>query len=290
MNHYSTRIRNAIALGSFLLFFSQAQADPFPFSVLSFNTWGVPFAVKDTFRYAETMGAIEKMNPDFVFLEEVFSAKGKRNFHSELYPYEVNGPRAFPKLVPAGIRLLSKYPVLRSAKMAYWQCQQDDCLSKKGALLALVQLPNGKTLNLVGTHLNARGTDKIRKGQIDQLKLFIDEFAEPGVPILISGDFNYNAESPLYTYGLELLEMKDAWVESRGIQDPGITYDTVLNRYAHDYSIRYNFPLTQERIDFVLLKSAETAKLKVLSSNVIFKDAPFYSDHYGLTVTLSLDD
>ena len=103
------------------------------FSVVSLNTWGVPYAVKDTFRYAEAMRAIEKISPDFVFLEEVFSAKGKRAYQSDQYPYVVNGPKAFPKLVGSGIRLLSKYPIFRSAKMAYNNCVADDCLSKKGA-------------------------------------------------------------------------------------------------------------------------------------------------------------
>ena len=256
-----------------IIFFSLTQtalAESFPFSVVSFNTWGVPFAVKDTFRYGEAMSAIELQNPDFVFLEEVFSPKGQKNFHSEVYPFEVNGPHAFPRLTSGGIRLLSKYPVVRSAKMAFWNCEKDDCLSKKGALLALIQFPSGKLLNLVGTHLNARGTDETRKAQIDQLKLFVDEFAEPGAPVLMSGDFNYNEFSPLYSYGLDQLQMKDAWRESHALCDAGITYDTFLNQYAHDYSLRYGFPLTQERIDFVLVRPGESTNLKVLSSDVIF--------------------
>jgi endonuclease/exonuclease/phosphatase family metal-dependent hydrolase len=241
-----------LVCASFLLVASDSFA--LTFNVVSFNTWGVPFAVKDTWRYAAAMKQIETLSPDFVFLEELFSGKGRRAFQSEMYPYVVNGPHAFPKIVPGGIRLLSKYPVLRSAKMHYKGCLADDCLSKKGALLAVVELPDGQRLNLVGTHLNARGDDSVRINQLDQLKNFIEEFAEPTAPILISGDFNYNPDSTAYAYSIEHLGVKDAWTAIHAASDPGITYDTVNNPYAHDYCIQHNFPLTQERIDFNLIK------------------------------------
>ena len=266
------------------------KAAPFPFSMVSFNTWGVPFAVKDTFRYAAAMREIEKLAPDFVFLEEVFSHKGRRGFHSELFPYEVNGPRALPKLVSSGLRLLSKYPVVRSAKMAFADCVKDDCLSKKGALLALVELPDGKKVNLVGTHLNARGDETIRVAQINQLKSFIDEFAEPGYPTLISGDFNYSPLSPEYTYGLKTFDVKDAWTEVHGDQDLGLTYDSDLNEYAHDYCLQHNFPLVKERIDLLLIQSAEQLKLQPVNSRLIFNEKPYYSDHFGLFATFTLTE
>jgi endonuclease/exonuclease/phosphatase family metal-dependent hydrolase len=264
-----------------LLFLSGAEAWCTSFSVVSLNTWGVPFVVKDTFRYSAAMSAIEKINPDFVFLEELFSAKGRKDFQSPLYPYVVNGPHAWPRITPGGIRLLSKYPVISSAKMAFSGCEGDDCLSKKGALLAVVKLPDGQLINLVGTHLNARGDDSVRENQVEQLVNFIQNFADPTAPTLISGDFNYGPTSPAYPYALAHLGVKDAWTELHPASDLGITYDPVGNQYAHDYCIAHNFPLDQDRIDLNLIKGAG---LTATSNSLIFNDpsVPFVSDHYGV--------
>ena len=56
------------------------------FTVVEFNTWGVPLAVKDTFRYAFAMERLEELDPDFIVLSEVFTARAKRAFHSAKYP------------------------------------------------------------------------------------------------------------------------------------------------------------------------------------------------------------
>ena len=109
--------------------------------VIQFNTWGVPLVVKDTFRYWEAMEALEARDPDVIVLQEVFSRKGKGAFHSERYPHEVRGPLGFPRPISSGIRILSKYPVISSAQVTFCKCTGTDCLSKKGAVLAILQLP-----------------------------------------------------------------------------------------------------------------------------------------------------
>ncbi len=279
----------SIVLLAGLVLSTESIAAPFEFSVVAFNTWGVPFAVKDTYRYAQAMDAIEFMNPDFVFLEEVFSRKGRRDFHSSLYPFEVNGPRALPRLVSGGVRLLSKYPIVSSAKMAFWDCVKDDCLSKKGALLAVVRLPNQKKLNLVLTHLNARGGDAVRNAQIDQLKFFLDEFADKASPVLMVGDFNFNPESASYPHALKTLQVQDTWAETHFLGEPGFTYDTTHNEYARDYALKHGFPLVEERIDFLFVRSAGNLQLKPISSDLIFNQSPLLSDHYGLKASFRLE-
>ena len=286
MRRFSLRKNLSKIFACALFVITSSNAWSLPFNVVSFNTWGVPFAVKDTFRYAEAMAAIEKISPDFVFLEELFSAKGRHAFRSSMYPYEVNGPHAWPRLTPGGIRLLSKHPIIRSAKIAYTGCNGDDCLSKKGVWLAVVKMPDGQLINLVGTHLNARGDDNVRINQLDQLKYFIDKQAEPGAPILISGDFNFNPLSPAYSYGIKTLGVVDAWTALHPPSEPGITYDTVGNHYAHEYCIEHNFPLSQDRIDFNLMQGDGLAPV---SSNLIFNQAPLYSDHYGVYSSYELN-
>lgn len=254
-------------------------------SVISLNTWGVPFASYDRWRYAEAMEQISAIGPDFVLLQEVFSCKGKHDFRNyDLYPYQTQGPRAAPRLVSSGLRILSKHPILRKAQLVYRTCINDDCLSRKGALLAVVRLPSGAKLNLVTTHLNARGGDWARKDQLDQLKIFLDYYKEPGAPILIGGDFNLNPTSPLYPKLLTDLGVQDTWSETHDASDPGYTSDPENNRYARDYSIRHGFPLVRERIDFLLAQN-----LKPTQNEVIFDGEQPLSDHYGLQASYELE-
>ena len=254
-----------------------AIATPQKFSVIEFNTWGVPLFSTQKWRYEEAMRQIEEFSPDFVFLEEVFSHKGKKELQSELYPEVVSGPRALPKLVGSGLRILSKFPVIRSEKMAFGVCVKDDCLSRKGAALAVVVLPDGSNLNLIATHLNARGDDDTRIEQLMELKVFIEENAELEAPILLGGDFNFNPESKSYSYMMEILKLQDTWPATHTSKDPGITYDCKNNKIAHDYSIKTHFPLTEERIDYMLSHG-----LTALSSKIVLDQKPELSDHYGI--------
>jgi endonuclease/exonuclease/phosphatase family metal-dependent hydrolase len=250
-----------------------------PLTVVNLNTWGVPFAVWDTWRYSAAMNAIEEISPDVVVLEEVFTGKGSRGFESEMYPYEAKGPHKITKLLNSGIKILSKYPIEREEKFTYNNCLKDDCLSGKGALLVVIDLPSGKKLNVVGTHLNARGDDSVRISQLDQLTSFIAENKEPGAETLLSSDFNFNPTSPAYAYYLKNMKMHDVW-DTLHPGDPGITYNSHENFYAYEYCTRTNFPLNDERIDYMWTE--EASKILPKLSKIIFNQAPLYSDHYGL--------
>jgi len=258
-------------------------------SVASFNTWGVPFAVWDTWRYAAAMKALEKLSPDLILLEEVFSAKGNHAYRSAKYPYEVKGPKWFPRVVGSGVRILSKYPIERKATLVYRSCEKDDCLSRKGAVMAVVDLPSGQKLNVIATHLNARGDDPIREDQIDQLLEFISYYAEPNAPILLGGDFNFNPSAGAYSYLIQRVKalnpdpLTDLWVQTHSPDDPGYTNDSVNDPYAREYNERTNFPLTQERIDYQFTtKIGNGPTLVPDASHLFFNEAPYYSDHYAL--------
>jgi endonuclease/exonuclease/phosphatase family metal-dependent hydrolase len=246
--------------------------------VLNFNTWGVPFAVWDKDRYAKAMSAIEKYDPDFVVLEEVFSDKGRRAFKSDLYPYVANGPGFFPRLLGSGLRILSKYPFNSVITRPYHECIGVDCLAHKGSALVEVTLPCGKTLSLLGTHLDANENAKIRVSEIDELKKLVDS-RDPTTATLIVGDFNFGPSADAYRYAKEQLQVTDSWVETHSAEEPGLTYDIATNHYAHDYCIKTHDQLIQDRFDLMFHSGAITP----LSSTVIFNtEDSLFSDHYGL--------
>lgn len=279
-------------LAAILLIISQLTAhaaEEQRLSVAAFNTWGVPIAVWDTWRYGEAMKKLNEMSPDFILLEEVFSAKGRKNFHSENYPYEARGPRAFPRIVNSGLRILSKHPIERTATLVYRACKKDDCLSRKGAVLAVIKLPTGQSLNLVLTHLNARGEDDTRMDQLDQLGEFISYYGEPNSPVLLAGDFNFNDNTVAYDFLMKRIQSftseptLDLWTQTHGKDDPGYTCDSINNVYARTYNERTNFPLSKDRIDYQFTtRLGSGPSLVPTASKIFFNEAPYYSDHYGL--------
>lgn len=249
------------------------------FKVINFNVWGLPVPIvwDANARYQELMKQLRENSADFVLLSEVFSPKAKIQLRSSDYPYEAQGMRSRGRLMGSGLRILSKHPILRKAILGYGVCKKDDCLARKGALLAVVKLPSGQKLNLLNTHLNARGGDLIRQEQIEQMNEFLQYFAEPDAPIILAGDFNASPGSGTYQKVLNSWPVVDVWASLNGM-DGGYTYDTRTNHYARDYSARTGFPDQWDRIDFQFA----TRELKPLSSEVTFNKPPLLSDHYGV--------
>lgn len=254
-------------------------ADPYKIKVLTLNVWGLPgFIVQDAGkRFDAIRNYIEENNFDFVFFQEAFSTSARINLRTPALPYYVNGPRPHGRILGSGLRILSKYKILRTASLGYADCKKDDCLAHKGAIFIVVELPNGTKLNLVTTHLNARGDNLVRQKQIEQLKLFINYYREPNAPLLLAGDFNFGPNALPYQFILDHLDVSDAWVSTHGAED-GFTYNTVTNAYANDYSGRHGSGFEQNRIDFMFPTSGLTAIL----SERLFMNAPFVSDHFGL--------
>ncbi len=256
--------------------------------IIQFNTWGVPVVVKDTYRYWEAMEALEARDPDIIFLQEVFSRKGRGAFRSERYPYEVRGPLGFPKPISSGIRILSKYPILSSAQVSFCKCTGADCLSKKGAVIAILELPSGAHLNIVTTHLDAGTKDSVKISQLEQIKSLVEMYGDPDAPLLFAGDLNFNDRSLPYEKLMDFFGANDTWLDTHDSTEPGYTYDAYENRYAYDYSIKTNEPLIKERIDFVLYRGGSGHILRPLDSSVVFREEPLYSDHYGIEARFEL--
>lgn len=247
--------------------------------VLTYNTWGVPLTTWDTWRYEQAMRAIEELKPDVVLLNEVFTRKGKRNFKSEHYPYQAEGPGSSPRLVGSGLKILSRFPILNRAILAYRACKGSDCLSRKGAALAILQLPSGKKLNLIGTHLNASGPASIRISQLQQLEKFNRAYADPTAPMILAGDLNFRSGSDEHEHVQKQFQLEDAWIKTHGTSDPGYTYDCYENRYAREYAVRTREPLIRERLDYFFTNPS----VRPTRTELHFKDeGNLFSDHYAL--------
>jgi endonuclease/exonuclease/phosphatase family metal-dependent hydrolase len=272
-----------IAILSLTLTFAQilSPSDGFAHTikVMTYNTWGVPVATWDTWRYREAMRAIEAIGPDVVVLNEVFTQKGKHQFKSNQYPFQLDGPGPVPRLVGSGLRILSKFPIVNRAILTFRACKTTDCLSRKGAALVTLALPKGKKLNLIGTHLDSSGPKETRISQLKQIRLLNEWYSDRSAPTILAGDMNFKSHSAEYEFTREKFEVRDAWMETHQSSDPGHTYDCYSNHYARDYSIKTNEPLITERLDYLFHRGA----IRTIKTELKFNDEEnLFSDHYAL--------
>lgn len=117
--------------------------------------------------------------PDVLLLQEAFDTHLPLMDVSALnnllenspYSYYVQGPGGrvhnvvgaalsylfqIPGIVDSGLVVLSKHPIRRVGRKAFFECRDTDCLANKGILYAQVDLPGtNKTIDIFNTHYQA---------------------------------------------------------------------------------------------------------------------------------------
>ncbi len=174
-----------------------------------------------------SIDTIEKLNPDFVLLQEV-DIKSTRshkinqnemfsnvlssydnvfayNFDTAYLPYplyDMHGKSL------AGLSTFSKYKINHAERVEY---TISDSLSKLFDIdrcfsVSIIQVENGKKLYMVNSHMSAYdkgGT--IREKQIQELNDFLSMCKENGDYVVVGGDFNHDllTNNPEYSYNQE---------------------------------------------------------------------------------------
>lgn len=207
---------------------------PSKLSVMTYNVKGLPWPIAlgrssalmeigRRFRHLRALGK----QPHVVLLQEAFIPEAKALGAIGGYPYMVTGPQprdssAVPtptldqdfrarlhwgkgegegKWVDSGLVILSDYPIVATAKMAFPQdaCAGYDCLATKGAVLARIKVPGVETpVTVVDTHLNSRhasgvSTQRANQAyawQVGALRQFVAKQVDPESDVIFGGDFN----------------------------------------------------------------------------------------------------
>ena len=227
---------------------------------------------------------IKKSDFDIIVFEEAF-LKGARKLIKaglgDIYPYEY-GPANSEKFdirISSGVWVLSKINMKLLNTVQFKNCTGTDCLARKGAML-LEGVWNDKPFQILGTHLQADGFDKIREKQMDQIYLeLLAENKKEGVPQIICGDMNTEKQmNEHYCAMLECLDAQDGDISS--IEK--CSYDGVNNNYAQSFGIKkkVNYDYILVRSNGIKMKSAK----RFIS--VMKKGKKFLSDHYGVVCEL----
>ncbi len=173
--------------------------EPIEISVLTYNIHGLPSWIARDDPPARIPLILEKAAAyDIVLLQEDFAyhdvvvANAK---HPHLF--RGNGGWA-PLLEGAGLTILSRFDSSGAPlREAYGVCNghlgaANDCLGNKGFLMTRLALPNGATIDVWDTHLDAGASDgdhRARVAQLERLAAAI-ESQSAGRALLVGGDFN----------------------------------------------------------------------------------------------------
>lgn len=147
---------------------------------------------------------------DIVVLQEAFDPVARRIIHQQLkdiYPYKA-GPanNRHPFKLNSGVLMYSKYPLKEVGSIRYKECEKEDCLAQKGVLLVEADI-NGKTIQVLGTHMEAGGTASHKIGQYHEMAALAQQHEKPGVPQFFCGDFN-TAQTDTFLYPILINTLK----------------------------------------------------------------------------------
>ncbi len=204
-------------------------------SILIYNVYGLPWPIltgrKGPLKQiGEILAEMRQAGtePDIVLLQEAFTMKSQPIANYGGYPNVVGGPKTkdkAPKLsedvnpefsegrsfwkgekmgkwLNSGLAILSNFPILEKETLPFkrHECAGFDCMSNKGILMALIQIPGvPEPVWVFNTHMNsgiaASGVSEERSLiahnlQVLEVRDFVNNFPLEGRVFLYGGDFN----------------------------------------------------------------------------------------------------
>lgn len=271
--------------------------------ILTYNTWLLPqlrwpriglvrdhLDAEQNLRAPLIATAIDD-DVDVVVLQEVFDRNARRQLLEKLHhhPHQTAPLKArrlpFDRR-PGGVVICSRTPILAQAQLVFSMSTGLDQGLTKGAVYARIQAEGGKTMHVVGTHLQAhRGPRRqaIRRTQLREIRAWVEQM---GVPkddvVLFAGDFNVPADDADEL--AQMLAILDAEIPF-AVPAGAATYDPTANTLCREQD--------REWLDYVLVQRRHPpcaeAQMRlfcpVASHEKNGQQRPL-SDHFGVDVTL----
>jgi len=250
--------------------------------ILSWNIYMLPRMVprKGKRERAHAIVAeLKKTNYDIIVFEEAFLPAARKIILAglgEQFQFQYGPVNNSPNIkTNGGVWILSKIKMETVKTIEFKDCATWDCLARKGAML-LEGIWNGKTFQLMGTHLQADEFQQVRYKQMDEIYIeLLAPYALNGVPQIVCGDMNTEAE---------ITERYHKMLESFGAENGDIsgvekcTYDGVNNEIAQSYGVK-----DKTTYDYILMRN-NGVKIKSIKRfvSVLKKGKKQLSDHYGI--------
>lgn len=274
--------------------------------ILTWNVQMLPRFVNSNGKAKRARAIVDQLRQrpyDVIAFQELFHARSRRIITkglSEHYPHHtrVLNKKTFSVKSNGGVMLFSRHAIVESHEIRYKARMGFDRLSRKGAVLAELEV-RGKKVQVAGTHLQAFGEQSILYSQYSQLsEELLKAHARTGVPQLVCGDFNTLKTVPTqlpagisqdlvdrlprYHYMLHTLDATDGNLSG----EQQFTMDRPYNDLCRT---RKEFRLL---LDYVLLRPNGVSDLSIRRKVEIMRHQwdPLHrdlSDHFGLEAVLS---
>lgn len=266
--------------------------------VLSWNVQMLPFPAPPhgkAKRARAIASILKEHNQDIVVFQEAFKRRSRRILRrelSKLFPYltDVLNQKTLSLKTNGGVMIFSRHPITTVHEIRFIKRTGYDKFARKGAMLAEIQF-HGKPIQVLGTHLQAFGTDDILISQYNQMRTeLLDPHLRTGVPQFLLGDFNtrkvpsvpagLSGTTPMpqtrYSAMLQTLESEDGDLEGPQQYTMDRPYNDLCKRRKEARLL----------LDYVLVRPAEI-NLEVRREVKIFrkqwtKDHQDLSDHFAL--------
>jgi endonuclease/exonuclease/phosphatase family metal-dependent hydrolase len=183
------------------------------FKILSYNIKMFPnfiFSDEQTKRATLIPKNINDLNEDIdcVIFNEILNEKAEKilDKNMEKYGFTYRSQKLGSawkhllklKLEDGGVKIYSKYPIIKEKETLYKNGGKGEQISGKGCIYVKID-KLGTNFNVIGTHLQSGRTEdliKIRETQIKEIRTFIDKLdINKNELLVIGGDFNIDLYS-----------------------------------------------------------------------------------------------
>ncbi len=257
--------------------------------ILSWNIYMLPPVVPQKGKRERAHAIVEELmhsDYDIIVFQEAFLTAARHIISKGLgtiYPYQYGPINRKPGLkISGGVWILSKIPMTPLKVIQFRDCATWDCMARKGAVL-MEGVWNGRPFQLMGTHLQADQFQEVRFKQMDQIYTeLLSPFNRPGVPQLICGDMNTEAEiKDRYCAMLDCFGAENGDIS--GVEK--CTYDGVNNYIAQSFGVK-----NKTTYDYILVRN-NGIKIKSVKRfvSVLKKGKKFLSDHYGIACEVAFE-
>ena len=273
------------------------------FSILTLNTWALPFELKGhdhDLRFPKLTEGINTKDADIVCLQEIFNRSLRRRIEKEInngyeYGIDLSCNRKALSLLNldcfGGLITLSKYPIIDEKFIPFPKTKHRNLIEKignKGFLITSLLLPNNSKIAIINTHLRSGIDIKAQKDRMEQI-LFINNYIESKLKdkyseIVLTGDLNMNHPSVReinekivqvdnYNFITEKMEFKNPDVKN--------PFDSAtIGKGDNKYSSSKD---GVQILDYCMYKNMTKNKsIDLVSQNTCFNGNNSISDHKGI--------
>lgn len=281
-----------------------------PLSILTFNAAlldvrilnrSVYCPVDSVFSRASMIArALLALQPDIIFLQEVFHYKLQKLIHGLLvheYPYVTGftGPGFKPRLGNE-LLTLSRFPVT-SVKQARFNCAppEEKLFTSKGYHHSSAEIPRLGEIDLINFHTTAGGInahpehdrmEDLRHRQINQILSYAGTLDK----VILAGDLNAGPQTSIRNYRQVLQAgFIDTYTE---VRTDGFSWDPA-NPLVANGKERH---LPAQKIDHIFISNSLGSMLRPLQADIVLTGATAgsapviqpLSDHYGVMAILQV--